>query len=105
MIQACRNSRKGATLFKQGLHAPKVLIIAQASHRTFAQMAQTAKKKPKLLTGMEQVSHLLSTGRQMSAKDAERKKLGPAALLKYDITVVSPTNHFVYTPMLPSVTV
>merc|ERR1719217_1073496 len=88
----------------------KVLIIAQPGQRTFAQMvqAQVAKGKPKLHTGIQRVSHVLSTAKAMAARDAERKKLvilGPAALLKYDVTVVSPTNHFVYTPMLPSVTV
>lgn len=33
------------------------------------------------------------------------QNLGPAALRSYDIKVVSPKNYFVYTPMLPSVTV
>jgi NADH:ubiquinone reductase (non-electrogenic) len=33
------------------------------------------------------------------------QNLGTAALKEYDITVVSPNNYYVYTPMLPSVTV
>jgi NADH:ubiquinone reductase (non-electrogenic) len=33
------------------------------------------------------------------------QSLGAAALRQYDITVVSPNNYYVYTPMLPSVSV
>merc|ERR1719428_2657886 len=33
------------------------------------------------------------------------KDLKPEALRQYDITMVSPNNYFLYTPMLPSVTV
>jgi NADH:ubiquinone reductase (non-electrogenic) len=73
---------------------------------------------------MHSVRQLLPVSKKAPAgvpKASERKKvvilgsgwasfytiqnLAPAALQQYDITVISPSNHFVYTPMLPSVTV
>lgn len=78
--------------------------------------------------GLQSIRHKLATGgmcRYLSAaaapEVAQKKKLvilgsgwagcnliqslGPSALQQYDITMVSPNNYFVYTPMLPSVTV